>query len=44
MLTAVPRPLPHDALAAIHTIPEVCAILQAWHRPDLADQIGRAHV
>ena len=40
MLTAVPRPLPHDALSTIHTIPEVCAILQAWRRPDLADRIA----
>lgn len=40
MLTAVPRPLSPEALATIRSIPEVCAILQAWRRPDLADRIA----
>ena len=40
MLTAVQRPLSPDALAAIRSIPEVCAILRAWRRPDLADRIA----
>ena len=40
MLTAVQRPLAPDALAAIRSIPEVCAVLRAWGRPDLADRIA----
>ena len=40
MLTVVQRPLAPDALAAIRSIPEVCAVLRAWGRPDLADRIA----
>ena len=36
----VPRPLAPDDLAAIRSIPEVCAVLRAWQRPDLAERIA----
>ena len=36
----IPRPLSADALAAIGSTAEVCDILRAWGRPDLAARIA----
>ena len=40
MPTTTPRPLPPAALAALHSIADVCAILRAWSGPDLADRLA----
>ena len=40
MRTTQPRPLPPDALAALRSVAEVCAVLRGWSRPDLADCIA----
>ena len=40
MLTAAPRPLSAAALAALGSTAEVCGILRAWGRPDLAARIA----
>ena len=34
------RPLPPDALAGLHSVADVCAVLRAWGRPDLADRLA----
>ena len=34
------RPLPPNALAALHSVADVCAVLRAWNRPDLADRLA----
>ena len=34
------RPLPPNALAALHSVADVCAVLRAWNRPDLAHRLA----
>ena len=39
-MTTLPRPLPPDALAALRSVAEVCAVLRGWGRPDLAERLA----